>query len=314
MTTLLVASGGGHLKELHLLLRRLPHVGRDRVWVTWDTPQSRSLLVGEEVVYARYAQPRDAIAMLANGSLAWSVLRARQFDGLITTGSALAVSFVAPARALGVPCHYIESITRTKGPSLSARLVAALPGVSLHTQHQRWEGRRWRFAGSVLDEFEPGPSRPDRGLNRMVVTVGTTERYGFRALVERLVEVVPAGVEVLWQTGSTKVDDLPIRGRAMVAADELHAALVASDVVVAHAGAGSSLGALEAGLCPVLVPRRRAYGEHIDDHQAQIAEDVAHRQLAVVRGPDELTFDDIVGAARRSTARRASPPPLVLVP
>ena len=44
--TLLAASEGGHLIELSLLAERLSLPG-ERAWVTFDTPQSRSLLGGE---------------------------------------------------------------------------------------------------------------------------------------------------------------------------------------------------------------------------------------------------------------------------
>ena len=42
-------------------------------------------------------------------------------------------------------------------------------------------------------------------------------------------------------------------------------------VVVCHAGVGSILTALEHGKPVIAVPRRKKYGEHIDDHQLDIA-------------------------------------------
>jgi len=60
MKTLLVASEGGHLAQLHMLSERMgPAV--DRVWVTFDTPQSHSLLVGQEVHFAPFAGTRDLV-------------------------------------------------------------------------------------------------------------------------------------------------------------------------------------------------------------------------------------------------------------
>ena len=52
-------------------------------------------------------------------------------------------------------------------------------------------------------------------------------------------------------------------------------------MVVAHAGVGAALAALEVGKCPVLVPRRHARGEHVDDHQIQIATELGDRALSV---------------------------------
>jgi beta-1,4-N-acetylglucosaminyltransferase len=53
--------------------------------------------------------------------------------------------------------------------------------------------------------------------------------------------------------------------------------------VVMHAGVGSFLVARRAGHLPVLVPRLRRYGEHVDDHQAELARalDEAGEAIAV---------------------------------
>ncbi len=44
-----------------------------------------------------------------------------------------------------------------------------------------------------------------------------------------------------------------------------------SRMVIAHAGAGTTLLCLEMGKKPLLVTRRKQFGEHIDDHQIQFA-------------------------------------------
>ncbi len=108
------------------------------------------------------------------------------------------------------------------------------------------------------------------------MTLGTIP-YGFRRLVDRLLQILPSDVEVLWQTGATDVRDVPIRARRLIPARELDRFVAEADVVVAHAGTGSALTALEAGKCPVLVPRRQAHQEHVDDHQRLIARHLAER-------------------------------------
>jgi UDP-N-acetylglucosamine--N-acetylmuramyl-(pentapeptide) pyrophosphoryl-undecaprenol N-acetylglucosamine transferase len=80
--------------------------------------------------------------------------------------------------------------------------------------------------------------------------------------------------------------------------------------VVAHAGTGSLVGALEAGKLPVLVPRRAARGEHVDDHQEQIAAWAASMDLALAVEADELTVDDLLAAAGSVVRRVDAPPPI----
>jgi UDP-N-acetylglucosamine transferase subunit ALG13 len=315
--TLLVASSGGHLKQLYDLLPRLrgphgqPHA--EVTWMTFDSPQARSLLDGERVVFARYTAPRDAAGVLANLRLARRTLARRRFSQVISTGSAIALSFLPVARALGIPCHYIESATRADGPSTTGRLLARVPGVHLYTQHPGWAAGPWRYAGSVFDGFAATPRQDAPAtIRRAVVTLGTMETYGFRRLLERLVKVLPDGAEVVWQTGCTDTSGLPIDARRAVPADELLAAMRAADVVVAHAGTGTALTALEIGKCPVLVPRIHAYGEHVDDHQAQTARELAGRGLAVDAGADELILDHLLAAAALRVGRADDPPAMVL--
>ena len=83
-------------------------------------------------------------------------------------------------------------------------------------------------------------------------------------------------------------------------------------MVVTHAGTGSALSALEAGRCPVLVPRRRGAGENVDDHQELLSAELARRGLAVDARADTLTLADLVTAMERRVGSRPDPPPLHL--
>jgi UDP-N-acetylglucosamine transferase subunit ALG13 len=130
--------------------------------------------------------------------------------------------------------------------------------------------------------------------------------YGFRAAVERLVAVLPsvlsADAEVLWQVGATDVDGLGIRARERVAALEMRAAIQEADLVIAHAGIGSALTVLDAGKCPVLLPRRHSRAEHVDDHQLLIASELASRDLAVTADASEVTAVDLARAMATSVS------------
>lgn len=44
-----------------------------------------------------------------------------------------------------------------------------------------------------------------------------------------------------------------------------------SDTVICHAGVGTIMTALRLGHLPVVIPRLQQYGEHVDDHQCDIA-------------------------------------------
>jgi UDP-N-acetylglucosamine--N-acetylmuramyl-(pentapeptide) pyrophosphoryl-undecaprenol N-acetylglucosamine transferase len=313
-TTLLVASTGGHLKQLERLSNRLEGASGRHLWVTFDTLQSRSLLAGRDVVFGRYTHSRDLVGTAANARLANRLLRRNDVGAVVSTGAAVALSFMLPARLRRIPCHYIESAARLDGPSLTGRLLRTLPGVHLYTQYRAWEHGPWLYRGSVFDGFEPVAPAPRRDAPlRVVVALGTI-RYPFLRLAQRLAEILPQDADVLFQSGSTDTSGTRFAGSRELPATELEAAMRDADVVVAHAGVGSALSALEAGRQPLLVPRRAAYGEHVDDHQEQVASELEARGLALVREAGDLTHDDVAAAAGRAARPTASALPFRLDP
>jgi len=72
MSTLLLTTVGGHLTQLVDIAARLPDDGNnnERVWVTHDHAQSRSLLAGERVVCVPYIGMRDVPGTLRSVSVA----------------------------------------------------------------------------------------------------------------------------------------------------------------------------------------------------------------------------------------------------
>lgn len=308
-TSLLIASTGGHLKQLKQLENRLVGLADNRHWITFDTPQSRSLLAAEDVTFVPFVGGRDPLNVARNVPTAWRTLRRRSVVNLVSTGSAVAVPYFAAARLLGIDCYYIESAARSAGPSASARVIARVPGVNLRTQYPKWADDRWAFRGSVFDAFEAVPrGATTLEIQRVVVALGTYRGIGFRRLIERALAILPASAEVLWQTGQTDTSGLEIHAVTEIPERELTHAMHEADVVIAHAGVGTALAALECGKFPVLVPRRLAHGEHVDDHQVQIAEELARKDLSVSVDADDLTLDHLVVAASRAVRPLPDPP------
>lgn len=308
MTTLLVANDGGHLMQLHTLRPRLG-VGADVVWVTPRTPQTESMLEGERVHWTAPCPPRDSRAIMRNANACRSLFSQYDVRLAVSTGAALALAVLPQARARGAEAVYIESATRYDTPSLSGRVLSMMPGVRTFSQSTGLNHGSWKFLSSPWDLYESGGTTP-RDIRSMVVSLGTQEGYGFRRLLKRLVPIVPANTEVLWQTGSTNVSGLGIEGRAKVPARDMAAAIRSADVVVAHAGTGIALMALENGKLPVLVPRRGLHNEHVDDHQLTIALELSLRDLAISRDADNLKLGDLRLAAGRSITKVLDPPAL----
>ncbi len=315
VSTLLVASTGGHLKELHHLRDRVDGVGPPYSWVTFDTEQSRSLLAGEEVDFVPFVGGRDPRGVARNLACARRIFGRRRPDAVLSTGSAVALPYFALGRARGLPCHFVESAARIDGPSLTGRLMTGVPGVLRYSQYADWTGAGWHFRGSVFDSFagaEDEVADPPR-LERIVVSLGTYRGYDFSRLVRRLLAILPREAEVLWQTGDTDVSALGIEGHEAIPEAELTEAMSAADAIVAHAGVGTALAAFEVGKFPVLVPRRLSLGEHVDDHQVQIARELAARGLARSVDADDLCLGDLEAVAARRVLRPAQAPAFEIV-
>lgn len=119
---LLVCSCGGHLLQLEALRGAwgdLPHV-----WVTFDKPDARSLLRGEQVLYAHGPTNRNIPNLVRNVFLAHRVLRRVRPAAMLTTGAGVAVPFAWLARLRRIPVVYVESLTRIEELSLSGRMIA----------------------------------------------------------------------------------------------------------------------------------------------------------------------------------------------
>jgi UDP-N-acetylglucosamine transferase subunit ALG13 len=305
MTTLLVASTGGHLAQLFELASRIQGVAEDRLWVTFDSEQGRTLLEAERKIFIPYIAERDVMGVARGVAYARRLLRAEKVSAVVSTGSGIALSFLPYAALSRVKAHYIESAARVGKPSLTGRTLQSLPGVCLYRQYPHVVGGRWHYGGSVFEGFRP-VTVDARPVTRVVVTVGM-ER-SFRRLIERVAQILPPDVEVLWQTGPTPTQGLGIEASPFVAASSLDQAMRRADVVVAHAGCGSALAALRAGRYPVLVPRDPHHGEVIDVHQIEIARWLGQQDLALARTPGELTFADLEAAAARAVVRASDPP------
>lgn len=293
---LLVASTGGHLAQL---VRLAPTFGvsDDSLWVTFRTPQSESLLRGRRVMYVPYVRPRDWNGALHVRRAVSQILRREEFTLALSTGAAPAVAVLPLAKRHGIETIYVESVSRVEGPSLSGRILAALKAARLYTQHPSWADKTWRPHASVFETFS-SVSRDVIDRPSLFVTLGTIEGYRFDAMIDAVLATGLADDRTVWQLGySMGRTDLPGRVYDQVSAADFDRYAREAEVVVSHAGVGSLLGLLDLGISPVLVVRRKARGEHVDDHQAQIAALANTQGVALSVEAEELTADVLRAAS-----------------
>ena len=296
----LVADSGGHLQELAWLDKTIPK-GVRRFWVSSDTEMSRSLLQTQEDVLLQSQRvfPRRFDMALRMVPSVVQTLRETRPQAVISTGPAIAVPWLSAARCMGITAAFIESATFVTRHSLSGKLLEFVPGVLRFSQTGHCTGG-WRDAPNVFDLIGGGaprarvfPSSP-----HVFVTVGSN-RYPFNRLIRSLDKRIPPHWRITWQLSGGALAYRPARGRVeeLLSFQEAQQLLRTCDVVVCHAGVGSTMSALEHGQRPIVVPRSAKHGEHIDDHQHDLARFLRRFPQIVVREPDEVSAADLMPMA-----------------
>ena len=151
---------------------------------------------------------------------------------------------------------------------------------------------------------------PDQERIGTFVTVGNG-REPFSRLIDAVVAArgeLPTPIVV--QHGHTPMPEGDFAAHDFMDMSRFHELIAGADVVVTHAGAGSTLTAIRAGKVPVIVPRRAHLAEIADDHQLELAADLEQRHLAIV--PERL--DDLGGAVRRAVELQTVSPSARPVP
>ncbi len=150
-------------------------------------------------------------------------------------------------------------------------------------------------------------------------TVGT--QLPFDRLIRALDEWARdhAHSEVFAQIGQTTYQPKHMQWSRTITPDQFQSYVAESDVVVAHAGMGTIISAVELGKRVVVMPRREALGEHRNDHQLDTANRFSHLQgLSVVHDGVQLarvlarpSEDALDAAVAEAVAALAASPELI---
>lgn len=105
------------------------------------------------------------------------------------------------------------------------------------------------------------------------VTVGT-EKFSFDRLLKTIDENIEGGDiadEVFGQIGSSTYIPRFFEHRKFMPFNQMVDYIKKADIIVTHAGVGSSLLCRSLGKVPILFPRLAEKGEHLDDHQLEFS-------------------------------------------
>jgi UDP-N-acetylglucosamine--N-acetylmuramyl-(pentapeptide) pyrophosphoryl-undecaprenol N-acetylglucosamine transferase len=139
----------------------------------------------------------------------------------------------------------------------------------------------------------------------ILVAVGTSQ-FPFDRLL-RAVEDLPRTEPIIVQHGPSDVRPTGASCEAFVPLEKLARLVREARVVVTHAGVGSILLALANGRKPYVVPRLRAFGETVDDHQLESARRFASAGVVTLVEQPELLAAAIVAGTSNGSGAAVTP-------
>jgi UDP-N-acetylglucosamine transferase subunit ALG13 len=147
------------------------------------------------------------------------------------------------------------------------------------------------------------------------VTVGHTSQ-SFRRLLTAVDELAGGGFfaddTVFAQTGYTPVKLHHCEAKPFLGRDEFREKMERANLIISHGGA-TIFEVVRMRRMPVVMPRRKKYGEHVNDHQAQFVRALASEGwIAAAFEPDELP--GAIEKARTSRPTTEGLPTLLMLP
>lgn len=132
------------------------------------------------------------------------------------------------------------------------------------------------------------------------VTAGTT-KFPFRRLegIVRQLCVLFPNKKIVFQNANVGKQGFPknVNVKSFIPPSKFREYLERADLIVAHAGYATVMQSLEHANCkPLVVPRLKRFGEHVNDHQVYFAKYMERRGLVAILENQRLVKSLVKGA------------------
>lgn len=135
----------------------------------------------------------------------------------------------------------------------------------------------------------------------VLVTVGTQKQSFGRIfdLVKDSKELKNENLVV--QRGYTKCNNSKrIKAFDFIPLDEMEKYISEADLIISHGGVGTIFSAIKKGKKVIAVPRLEKYGEHINDHQIEICEELEKEGYILYYKDGVDNIDDLIKKVRNT--------------
>ena len=128
------------------------------------------------------------------------------------------------------------------------------------------------------------------------ITVGTHEQPFDRLLkcIDKMVEDGIIKEEIICQKGYTDYEPQNYKAEKLIPYEQMQENIEKARIVITHGGPASFIAPLSIGKIPIVVPRKKEFNEHVNNHQLEFSKEVAKRMKnIIVAETDEEIIDAI---------------------
>lgn len=128
----------------------------------------------------------------------------------------------------------------------------------------------------------------------VLISVGTQKQQftRFFDLVNKSKELKKE--EIVAQLGYTKYECDRFKSFSFIPFDDMERYIQKADLVICHGGVGTIFSALKKGKKVIAIPRLAKYGEHINDHQLEICEELEKEGYILYYKDGVDTLDELI--------------------
>lgn len=135
----------------------------------------------------------------------------------------------------------------------------------------------------------------------ILLSVGT-QKQQFTRLFELVVNCNELKNEkIISQSEYTKYENDRIESFDFISLEKMDKYIEMADLVICHGGVGTILSAIMKGKKVIAIPRLAKYGEHINDHQIEICEELEKEGYILYYKDGIDSLDELVKKARNTT-------------
>jgi UDP-N-acetylglucosamine transferase subunit ALG13 len=280
MKICLACSPGGHLSEM----MELKNVyGRyNHFFVTYRSADTIELAKKEKVHFLDCPR-RHPILTILNILQSFMRFIKEKPDIVLTTGAGVALPMCYIAKLYRKKIIFIESFCRVGKPSLFGRLIYPIANLTIvqwepllkHYKGAKYGGSIFNFSGYNIDKAKI--------KNQIFVTAGTLSTGFDRLLkeIDMLIEKRVIQEKVIAQIGSSKYRPKNYEWFRFTSKEVYWDTMKESKIVITHGGVGSITNALKFNKRTIVVPRRKEFGEIVNNHQLEITRELERQEKII---------------------------------